>query len=231
MADAGKSAAYDARLFPSDEQLSQRTLWTCFVIVLGWTVLALGGFLPLFLVTTPCLAETIPSAAFTGSYSILQDLSILRLLQLLDPGHVTTTATLVSVNGADLAPRTRTRIIIATVLAIVLGVLPALWKLLHEINLLVAYHARWLDVRCQGQDLGWLSAQRAPGFVGWGEKRLKDFVVKTGLSTSLNNEPRNNTATSRRRRRAMDWGEAEKGTAEVDIQKLFSIGCVFSVSC
>lgn len=228
MVDAGKSAARDAQLFPSDEELSQRTLWTCFVVVLGWTILAIGGFLPLILVTTPCLGETVPPPFFSGSYSTLQDLSILRLLQLLDPGNVNATneQDLLSsreiVNGADLAPRARTRIIIVTVLAIAVGVLPALWKLLHDFDILVAYRGRWVDVHCQGQEMGWLSASRAPGFVGWGEKRLKEFIMKTGLGTILDNETGN--TRSRRRRRALDWGDQEKARSEVDVQKLFSIG-------
>ncbi|KAI0375116.1 hypothetical protein BV20DRAFT_960185 [Pilatotrama ljubarskyi] len=227
VSDAGRSPAKDAALFPSDEQLSQRVLWICTVIAAGWTILALVGFLPLYMVSTPCLADSIPRARYTGAYSVLQDLSLLRLLHLLDAGQVTTAdiGTLASreiVNGRDAAPNARIRIIIATVLAIVLGLLPVLWKILKEFNRMVAYRERWVEVRCQGLEMGWLSARRAPGFVGWGEKRLKDYLVKIGLSSCLDANDRN--ARSRRRRRAQELNNEERGDFEIDIQSLFSIG-------
>ncbi|KAI0639520.1 hypothetical protein C8Q77DRAFT_1043851 [Trametes polyzona] len=228
VSDAGRSPAKDALLFPSDEQLSQRVLWICTLIAAGWTVLALAGFLPLYMVSTPCLAHTLPRPRFTGMYSVLQDLSLLRLLHLLDAGQVTTTDLRVSltpreiVDGKDEAPNTRVRIIIATVLAIVLGLLPVLWKILKEFNRTVAYRERWQEVRCQGIEMGWLSARRAPGFVGWGEKRLKDHLVKIGLSSCLDANDRN--ARSRRRRRAQELNSEERGEFEIDVQSLFSIG-------
>ncbi|KAI9065843.1 hypothetical protein FKP32DRAFT_1566891 [Trametes sanguinea] len=231
VSDAGRSSAKDALLFPSDEQLSQRVLWVCTLIAAGWTVLALAGFLPLYMVTTPCLADSAPRPHFTGVYSALQDLSLLRLLRLYDAGQVTTTnardAVLAAsrravVNGTDRTSDARIRIIIATVFAIVLGLLPVLWKILKEFNRLVAYRERWMDVRCQGLEMGWLSARRAPGFVGWGEKRLKDYLVKIGLSSSLDANDRN--ARSRRRRRAQEANLEERGAYEIDVQSLFSIG-------
>lgn len=231
MSDAGRSPAKDALLFPSDEQLSQRILWICTLIAAGWTVLALAGFLPLYMVNTPCLAHSIPQPRFTGVYSVLQDLSLLRLLHLLDAGQVTTTTLSVAlfpreiVDGTDEAPKARLRIIIATVLAIVLGLLPVLWKVLKEFNRTVAYRERWMEVRCQGFEMGWLSARRAPGFVGWGEKRLKDHLVKMGLSSCLDAADRN--ARSRRRRRAQELNNEEQSNFEIDVQSLFSIGCVF----
>ncbi|OJT15945.1 hypothetical protein TRAPUB_13369 [Trametes pubescens] len=228
VSDAGRSPAKDARLFPSDEQLSQRILWICTLIAAGWTVLALAGFLPLYMVDTPCLAHSIPQPRFTGVYSVLQDLSLLRLLHLLDAGQVTTTSLRVAffarevVDGTDEAPKARLRIIIATVLAIVLGLLPVLWKVLKEFNRTVAYRERWMEVRCQGFEMGWLSARRAPGFVGWGEKRLKDHLVKMGLSSCLDAADRN--ARSRRRRRAQELNNEERSNFEIDVQSLFSIG-------
>lgn len=227
VSDAGRSPAKDAALFPSDEQLSQRVLWVCTLIVAGWTVLALAGFLPLYLVSTPCLARSATPSHYTGVYSVLQDLSLLRLLELLDDRQISTTgtsalSTRAIVDGRDLAPNTRTRVIIATVLAIVLGLLPVLWKILREFNRTVAYRERWTEVRCQGLEMGWLSARRAPGFVGWGEKRLKDYLVKIGLSSSLDISDRN--ARSRRRRRAQELNSEERGSFEIDVQSLFSIG-------
>ncbi|CDO75477.1 hypothetical protein BN946_scf184935.g13 [Trametes cinnabarina] len=230
VSDAGRSPAKDAVLFPSDEQLSQRVLWVCTLIAAGWTLLALAGFLPLYMVSTPCLADSVPKPHFTGAYSALQDLSLLRLLRLYDAGQVTTAdargvnslSRRAVVDGRDRTHDARIRIIIATVLAIVLGLLPVLWKILKEFSRLVAYRERWMDVRCQGLEMGWLSARHAPGFVGWGEQRLKDYLVKIGLSSSLDANDRN--ARSRRRRRAQEANLEERGAYEIDIQSLFSIG-------
>ena len=236
VSDAGRSPSKDAELFPSDEQLSQRVLWICTLIVAGWTVLALAGFLPLYMVSTPCLAHSAPSPHFTGAYSALQDMSLLRLLQLLDAGQVTTTSDfriLLSsreiVDGKDAAPNARIRLIIATVLAIVLGLLPVLWKILKEFNRTVSYRERWTEVRCQGLEMGWLSARHAPGFVGWGEKRLKDYLVKIGLGSNLDANERNPNTRSRRRRRAQELNNEEKGNLEIDVQSLFSIWCVYAL--
>ncbi|KAI0669781.1 hypothetical protein C8Q78DRAFT_976437 [Trametes maxima] len=229
VSDAGRSPAKDAALFPSDEQLSQRVLWVCTLIAAGWTVLALAGFLPLYMVSMPCLADSAPRPHYTGVFSVLQDLSLLRLLQVLDAGQVTTTSDFRAflsarevVDGRDLAPHARIRIIIATVLALVLGLLPVLWKILKEFNRTVAYRERWLEVRCQGLEMGWLSARRAPGLVGWGEKRLKDYLVKIGLSSCLDTNDRN--ARSRRRRRAQELNNEERSEFEIDVQSLFSVG-------
>ena len=86
---------------------------------------------------------------------------------------------------------------------------------------MVAYRERWAAVRCEGLEMGWLSAQHAPGFVGWGEKRVKDHLVKIGLSSALESPDRH--ARARRRRRAGESASEEKGPLEVDVQSLFSI--------
>ncbi|EKM61349.1 uncharacterized protein PHACADRAFT_84832 [Phanerochaete carnosa HHB-10118-sp] len=232
VSDAGKSIAQDAELFPSDELLSQRSLWLCLRMSLAWSLLSLAGLLPLYMVDTPCLAHSLPPATLTGAYSVLQDLSLLRLLRLLDNGSITTQTDLATslhkrevVNGSDKAPNTRTRIIILTVFTIVLGVLPALYLILREFHRLVAYRKRWLNIRCQELEMGWLSARRAPGFVGWGEKRLKDFIIKSGLSSSLeSNETSGNGNGGSRRRRTQDLRSEEKAQLEIDVQSLFSIG-------
>jgi hypothetical protein len=157
-------------------------LWIAFLIALGWTILALLGALPLYLVSAPCLAHSLPRASFNGTYSTLQDLSILRLLQLLDIGHVNVTGLerRAFVDGKDAAPNARIRIIILTALAIVLGTLPALYKILKEFNRVVAYRRRWIDVRCEGQELAWLSARQAPGFVGWVKDGSRILFSKQG---------------------------------------------------
>ena len=237
---------------PVDGQLSQRVLWVCFLIVLGWSLLGIAGVLPLYLVNTPCLAQSTPQARFGGIYSVLQDLSLLRLLQLLNDDNVSTTTTsntnividtndsgshlkqralLVAravVDGKDVTSNVRTRIIVLTAFTIVLAMLPALHKIMKEFNRLIHYRQVWIEIRCEGLEMGWLSAEKAPGFVGMGEKRIKDFIVKTGLSATLDKNGGIGTSTAQNRGNREKEGkpvdEEEKAALEVDIRSLFTIG-------
>jgi len=83
--------------------------------------------------------------------------------------------------------------------------------------------------------MAWLSIRQAPGFVGWGEKRIKNFILKTGLSSALESPPNNNGS---RRRADQSRGtlngngngnghhhhNADDGARpDVDIQNLFSV--------
>lgn len=227
--DPRDPAAEDARKFPSDEELSQRTLWLCFIVVLGWSILGLACALPLYLISLPCLAESAPPPRYLGGFSTLQDLSVLRVLQLFDNRNVSTrnnASVLEIVNGEDLKRRARVRVIIVTVLLIVVGLLPALVKILREYSMLVAFRRKWTDVHLQGKEMGWISARDAPGFIGWGERRLKDFVLKTGLSSSLDfsAEPAS-TGVGRRGRSGRNGHSPymEDTGFEVDISSLFTI--------
>jgi calcium permeable stress-gated cation channel len=238
--DPNDPAAEDARRFPSDEELSQRTLWLCFLMVLGWSILGLVGAIPLYTLSVPCLAETGQPPRFLGGYSTLQDLSLLRVLQLLDnrdifTGTSSNSTVLTVVNGQDLKWRGRLRVIILTALLVVLGLIPALVKILREYGKLLAFRRKWTDIHLQGKEMGWISVRNAPGFAGWGEKRLKDFILKTGLSSSLDfsAEPassgtgRNGRSGRRRQGGPYMYSEEEFGL-EVDILSLFTIMYVFS---
>ncbi|CCL98103.1 uncharacterized protein FIBRA_00097 [Fibroporia radiculosa] len=224
---SGKSVARDRddEYFPSDEELTLRVLWTCVLIISGWAFLGIAGLLPLYLVATPCIAHSISPFQYAGQYSTLQDLSLLRILHLLDGStNVQDLMVRATVASLDTAPYVRIRLIVLTILAIVLFLWPALWAIMREYNKLVAYRDRWVNERCHGVEMGWLSARRAPGLVGWGEKRLKEFIVKAGLSSSLEVHEKTNGQSKRRRRRTQDWSEAEKDSLGVDIQSLFSVG-------
>jgi hypothetical protein len=236
--DPNDPAAEDPRRFPSDEELSQRTLWLCFVIVLGWSILGLLGAIPLYTISLPCLAETGLPPRFLGGYSTLQDLSLLRVLQILDNRDISTgtsssTRVLTVVNGQDLKWRGRVRVIILTALLVVC-LIPALVKILREYGRLLAFRRKWTDIHLQGKEMGWISARSAPGFAGWGEKRLKDFVLKTGLSSSLDfsAEPassgtgRRGRSGQRRQGGPYMYSEEDFGL-EVDILSLFTIMYVF----
>ncbi|CAE6437914.1 unnamed protein product [Rhizoctonia solani] len=178
--------------FPSDGELAQRTLWVAFLLVFGWTIVGLIGALPLYLVGTPCLGDSYPRAVFGGRVSTLQDLSLLRLLKMYDEGAVTTTfdtglGRRAIVNGDNRTPAAHTRLIILTIFIIVLFAFPALFKLLREWTNILACRRRWLE-ELHSADVVWLRANRAPGFHGWGEGRVKDLLVRCGLTSKLGGE-------------------------------------------
>lgn len=239
VSDIGHSPAQDAALFPSDEQLNQRALWISFLIVLGWSVLGLIGALPMYLVSVPCIADLPSSSHFGGAYSTLEDLSLMRLLRYIDSGSANvSTSNLLATRATDASDpeHARVRVIVLTVLVLVLALLPALYKVIKEFNRSVAYWRRWVDIRCEGVEMGWLSATRAQGFVGWGEKRLKDFLLKSGLSAGMENGGRNRRGgtrgkngneNGRNRSEEQPLASEEQAKLEVDVQSLFSIGCVF----
>jgi len=238
--DAGRNAVTDAHLFPSDEELTQRILWIALLICIGWSILALGGALPLYLINIPCMAQSAAQTYTYGGYSAVYDLSLLRLLQLLDDRQITTTTDLRSsnstqlvtraiVNGEDLEGNARIRIIILTGLLIALGLIPALWRVLREFNTVASYRKRWLKVKCVHNEMGWLSASKAPGFVGWGEKRLKNYLLKTGLSSKLESGGESRKEKKERERRLTERVGSGEGP-EIDIESLFSIGCVSTSS-
>lgn len=194
VSDAGRSPADDARLFPSNSALSQRTIWVALLVALGWTLIGLVGALPLYMVDTPCIAQTARQPERTGAYSTLQDMSIVRLLLYLARGPEDSNQHLAPplVRRADpdgpeaeKHKNIETRLIILTALVIVPAILPALWKLLREFSRLVAFRDRWERIHCGGVEIAWLSARQAPGLGGWGEQRIKDYLVKRGLSLSL----------------------------------------------
>lgn len=233
VSDAGKSPVDDAKLFPSDEEMSQRAIWIAFLIVLGWNLLGLTAALPIYMVSTPCLAQSTPTSTFGPVYSTLHDLSLLRLLQALDSNDGSQVRLRIFARESSPDSNLRVRIIVIAAILIFVGLIPSLWKLLHEFTRMVAFRKRWIEVHCENQEMGWLSAKKAPGFTGWGEKRLKDFILKTGLSSTLEHRVgRNGSRYGLNDHRSQRTGgeiallTEEDGDLEIDIQKLFTIGYV-----
>ena len=241
---AGRSPPLDAELFPSDEQLSQRTLWVALLIALGWSVLALGGALPLYLVNTPCNSD-LPPAIYGGSYSTLTDLSLLRLLRIFDADQASSSSmSTLARRGLDSDSDPygiHVRIIILTILTIFLGILPVLHKILREFSRIAAYRRRWLEVKCEGKDMAWLSARNALAYATWGERQFKDHLFKIGLSSTLPEQAKRNNndggARARNGQRIVRRREEEEPLTgrdtsekqEIDIESLFSIGYGFCI--
>ena len=207
-------------------------------IAFGWSIIALGGVLPLYLANTPCNADfPTPAVSGLGGYSTLSDISLIRLLRLFDNGTAASKDLLgrVSLLDGNDPFHARVRVIVLTILTILLGVLPALIGVVKEFNTIVAYRRRWLQFRCQRKDLGWLSARKAPGFATWGERQLKDYLVKIGLSSTLSdavkpdgNGHRARAKDGRRRTRRREEEQPlnlnDDIDAQIDVQSLFSIG-------
>ncbi|KAG8808160.1 hypothetical protein FRC19_006095, partial [Serendipita sp. 401] len=190
------------QLLASDDQLAQRTLWIVFLICLFWSFTAIAIALPLYTVQTPCLPGSGPEVQYGGRYGTLEDLSIMRLLRMLDDGKINTPSSkrgedslwkrLLDQNGRDLAPNAYGRLIALCVIVIVLAVLPALWKLWNEFRKLANYHKAWNELRCEGFEMGYLSCGTgnsallgnrggAWGWRGWGEGKVKAFFRQAGL--------------------------------------------------
>lgn len=200
--------------------------------MLGWSILGLASALPLYLVSIPCIAQIGSLPTFGGVHSTLEDLSLMRLLRLFDERAISP-GNLIQVRAIGIGQdpyHVRVRIIVLTVISLVLGLLPALWKILREFNTMVAYRKSFVEVRCEGQELGWLSASRAPGFVGWGERRMKDFILRIGLGYSMDAQDGRNDSRSRngyarsRRSEEQPLNYSEEVSLGVNIQSLFSIG-------
>lgn len=197
----------DSAQFPSDERLAQSTLWHTFIVVCFWSIVGLGA-LPAYLVRTPCVAHVLSNDILGGRFSTMQDLSLFRLLILLDHDALT-------------APNIRTRIIIVGALVVAVMTVSAL-RFLYEFNRVVIHRRRWLDIKCGGVEMAWLSLADARGFAGWNENVLKDYLVKIGLSQGFKDDSGNqsNTMTSDF---ALGEGPSKRKDLEIDVQNLFSI--------
>jgi calcium permeable stress-gated cation channel len=161
---------------------------------------------------------------------------LIRLLRIFDNVDVKGAASKNLISRVLLLQGAGVRVIVLTLVSILLGLLPALILVIREFNAIVAYRRRWLQIKCQRKDLGWLSARKAPGFATWGEKQFKDYLVKIGLSSTLNDAAkqqngngnrscaRNGEKRMRRRKEEQPLKLNNDIDAEIDIQSLFSIG-------
>jgi hypothetical protein len=143
---------------------------------------------------------------YGGRYGTLNDLSVLRLLRMLEAGTINTSGStkrtlsylrkrLVDSNGKDLANNAYSRLIALCVIIIVIAILPALFKLWKEFRLLSNYYKLWDEGRCDSIEMGYLSCGSgnsrflgnrggAWGWRGWGEGKIKAFFRKAGLGGS-----------------------------------------------
>lgn len=135
----------------------------------------------------PCLSLTAPPNTLGGRLGSLTDLSLLRLLDALDPSPGTSSAAesirliqthprlrraLTSTIGPAISTA-RTRIILILVLIGVFGVIGGLWIVARTYASLAKYQAFFRDKVCGSLEMVVVPAAAAPGWSGLPEERIR----------------------------------------------------------
>ncbi|WWC87156.1 uncharacterized protein L201_002042 [Kwoniella dendrophila CBS 6074] len=183
------------------------------------SLLALGGVLPMFLAGVPCLGETSPPNSLGGRLGTLTDLSLLRLLNALDPSpdSSVTTSTLNSIRvpvnpskirkirslSSTISPAissARVRLIIILVILAILACGGGLFIIARTYYSLMRVKTKFENETCQGLEMVFMSAENVKGWKGMSEEGL--------------------------RRWSKNWSnnsKSDNGEKEIDIVGLFAI--------
>ncbi|TYJ58169.1 hypothetical protein B9479_000993 [Cryptococcus floricola] len=150
------------------------------------SVVALAVILPIIMAGVPCLRDTSPPNSLGGRLGALTDMSLVRLLNALDPSPDspaadTFLAILVSIGKKRNLPSTiapaissaRTRLIIILVLLTVLSVGGGLFVVTRAYAALMRAKRVFEDETCHGVDMVWIDVQRAHGWAGLSEEGLR----------------------------------------------------------
>lgn len=154
------------------------------------SLVALAVPLPLFLVDTPCLAQTSPSNYLGGRLGSLTDLSLLRLLNSLDPAPESPTRdasiqlllyhrykrALPQTIGPALSSA-RVRLIVLLALIGLLSVVGGLWIIARAYASTAKKREGFEQQTCGGLDMVLVEADTAPGWKGMSEERLRKLLV------------------------------------------------------
>lgn len=167
-------------------------------VLAGLVGLAAG--LPLFLVGLPCLQETTPSSDYGGRLGTLTDLSILRLLNALDPSpdsNIALRQTLAISWKRDLtntiAPaisNARTRLIILVVLLFVILIFPSIFLISRTLRALFRFRQKWLSETCGGESIVWIRHRSKVDSAALTEQEVRDLVKSSGLTQVKKRESR-----------------------------------------
>ena len=161
------------------------------------SLLALAGGLPLLTAGVPCLSHTSPPNMLSGRLGTLTDLSLLRLLNALDPSpESTTTSTMLRLPPyirsmspfSLLHPRAlmstvapaissaRVRLIILLVLIALFCCFGGLFTVARAYAAFAKYRKNFETQILGGLDMVVISAKDAPGWRGWSEETLKKWL-------------------------------------------------------
>ena len=187
----------------SEGQQSLHTMYAALKLASLAGLLALAGGLPLIIAGVPCLSKTAPPNSLGGRLGTLTDLSLLRLLDALDPspGSIQTSNRLhlppysrspqASLIGSiyalihrraltsTIAPAitsARTRLIIIMVLIALFSCFGGLFVVARLYAGFARYRKRFEEEICGGLDMVVISAKDAPGWKGWSEEGLKKWL-------------------------------------------------------
>lgn len=147
------------------------------------SLVALGAALPLFSVNVPCLSETSPRNELGGRLGTLTDLSLLRLLNALDPSPDSDSTSdflhLPLLNRAlpsTISPAistARVRLIIILVFISVLSVGGGLFAIARAYTALSKYRKDFRDPICGGMSMVYIPSESAKAWEGLTEEKIK----------------------------------------------------------
>lgn len=135
--------------------------------VIAWSSIAIVALaLPLFIVIQPCIERTSPKSIYGGRLGTLNDLSILRLLNALDPDlayFVPKPGQRPGQTSRDLSstirPATntaRTRLIVLVALCAGIIFLPGILFLARSLRTLIGFRTHWHRDVCEGEEMVFL---------------------------------------------------------------------------
>jgi hypothetical protein len=150
------------------------------------SLVALGAVLPMFLVKVPCLGETSPQNYLGGRLGALTDLSLLRLLNALDPSpdsestsnflHLPIPIRALPSTISPAISSARIRLIIILVLITVLSVFGGLFAIARSYSALSKYRKNFTDQVSGGLSMVFISSKNAAGWNGLTEEKIKIWL-------------------------------------------------------
>lgn len=172
----------------SSGALAQRTIWTGFLLALTSSLIAMAAALPMFVAGVPCLAETSPRNEQGGRSGTMTDLSLMRLLNALDPSPDSATTSgfihfLLLPHRRDLSSTVapaissaRTRLIILLVLITIVVVGLGLRPVAKGYSSLSKYRKHFNETICGGMSMVFVSARDARAWTGKTEEGIKTWM-------------------------------------------------------
>jgi hypothetical protein len=167
-------------------------------------LVALAAGLPLILVNTPCTSQTSPTNYLGGRLGSLSDLSLLRLLNSLDPSpdsssRDTSLQILFQTTARKRAlPQTigpalssaSVRLIVILVLIGLLSLVGGLWVVTRTYVKISARRKKFEQDTCGGMDMVVIAAKDAPGWKAMSEEKLRKSLMTdmSGKSEDGNEE-------------------------------------------
>lgn len=135
--------------------------------VIAWSSIAIVALaLPLFIVIQPCIERTSPKSIYGGRLGTLNDLSILRLLNALDPDPAYFIPKLGQAPGqqqrdlsSTIRPATNTahtRLIVLVALCAGIIFLPSILFLARCLRTLIGFRTHWHKEICEGEEMAFL---------------------------------------------------------------------------